>query len=513
MKKNTIDNLFKSSLVITCVLMFTKFISFFRDMELANKLGAGMLSDVFLASSSVLMLFTSFVRSPFAASYLPIATDYYIKEDKTTQGEFFGTIYGAAIVAGVIFCVFEFVFITPITELIVPGFSSVAKYSLQQIVCIQLPVLLMSFVLAVNTSNLKLLGKFGVSEISEVFAPCICIVYMVFCSKDVSINILSACVVGGYFIAAISQCAVMYRAGIRPKINFKFKNCKGLTSVIYAMLPFMLAATSREINTIVDKVIGSKLPTGSITILSYASKMTVTEVGLIATAISVVIFSQMARLNAENDVEGLGETISSGIKFVNTLLIPLSIGTIVLSENIIQVLFGHGEFDSANVKVTASVMCIYAIGMMGAGMQDVLMRAMHATKHRKFPASMSIVMVICNVILNILLYKPLGIYGLAIATSIATLVIIVPLYFYLDKRVVKISGKYKLSKNIFLVILSSTVMGVVVIVAEIFLRNLINNEILILLYATLFGIITYSFMMFFTKNEIFYSLVLKKGVK
>ena len=80
MEKKVTSSLVKSSLAITVVLLLSKTLSFVRDMLLANYLGASELSDVFLASSGVLFLFTSFVLSPFSVAYLPIATEHYLHD-------------------------------------------------------------------------------------------------------------------------------------------------------------------------------------------------------------------------------------------------------------------------------------------------------------------------------------------------------------------------------------------------------------------------------------------------
>ena len=167
MQNNRSASLVKSSLSITVVLLVCKTLSFARDMLLANYLGASELSDVFLASSGVLFLFTSFVRSPFATSYLPIATEHYLHDPEQGRSPFFGKIYSAALALGTIFLLAMLLFLRPLVELMVPGFSPEAKAQLTTLLFLQLPVVLFVMVSIVVFGNLRLLGRLSLAESSN----------------------------------------------------------------------------------------------------------------------------------------------------------------------------------------------------------------------------------------------------------------------------------------------------------------------------------------------------------
>ena len=167
MEKKVTSSLVKSSLAITVVLLLSKTLSFVRDMLLANYLGASELSDVFLASSGVLFLFTSFVLSPFSASYLPIATEHYLHDPERGRSPFFAKLYSAAFALGAVFLLMMFLFLRPLVELMVPGFSPEAKTQLADMLLLQLPVLLFVMLSSVVDGNLRLLGRLSLAESSQ----------------------------------------------------------------------------------------------------------------------------------------------------------------------------------------------------------------------------------------------------------------------------------------------------------------------------------------------------------
>ena len=450
MQNNRSASLIKSSLSITAVLLVCKTLSFVRDMLLANYLGASELSDVFLASSGVLFLFTSFVLSPFSASYLPIATEHYLHDPEQGRSPFFGKIYGAVLALGTIFLLVTLLFLRPLVELMVPGFSPEAKTQLTNLLLLQLPVLLFVMLSGAVDGNLRLLGHLSLAESSNGVIALVYVLYLLLFHHHITAAGLGLSTVAAYGASLLLCAAAAAHGGIPLRLRRFSRKDPEIQEIFLATLPFMLVSCTSQINSMVDRIVASLLDSGSVTIQSYASKMTVTEVGLISTAVSMVIFAQASRLSAEHDTGGLEDLVSSGLKFVSFLVIPCCVGTILYRYEIISVLFGRGAFTQENVRLTANTMMIYAVGMLGTGIQDVLSRTMHATKHRKFPAMLGAGSMLLNAVLNLLLYRPFGVYGLAAASS-AALLLKIPFYaVYTHRRVVPFTDGRGIVKSIFL---------------------------------------------------------------
>ncbi len=494
--------IFRGSLAVIAITLFAKIVSFLRDMLLARYFGATSVSDVILTSTMVLLLMTTFIRSAFAAAYLPIATDAYLLGDEEKKKNFFGSVYGSALIVGVILMVLEALLLDPLINLFLPGFKGESFTILKQMMLIQLPVIPLSFLGVVNDGNLRLLNKFGLSELSNGLIASFYVIYLLLLKSNSSPLGLSVCVVVAYIVAFMISYVVVVKTGIGIKWIFKLSSLiKEMKSIFIAMIPFMLASGAKEINVFVDKAIASLLDAGSITMQSYASKMTVTEVGLIATAISLVVFSQVSKFNSLNEKAEMLNLVKTGLKFVNTLMIPCCFFTIMFKSEIIAVLFGHGEFSSENVSITANTMMIYAFGILGAGIESVLLYTMYATKHRKFPTVVSIVSIGANVVLNILLYKPFGIYGLAFASSVVALLKI-PFYIvYVDKNIISFIGDASVWVNLVKVFLSSLVMLCVGVKVSDFVSSIGQSSIVCLSVSGMVSVFVLFVMFIVFKNE------------
>ena len=426
--KNKTISLIHSSLLISMVMLIAKILSFFRDVLLAKYFGASAISDAVLTSTYLLMLLTTFLRSSFASAYLPIATDKYINNDNKEC--FFGSIYSSAVFVGVIIMLLVVALIDVLIDIFLPGFTGEAFATLKIMVLIQVPIIPFLFLEVVNDGNLRLLNRFGVSEISAAIITAIYLLYLLLYKERASPEGISWCVVLAYIVSFCFSYFIVRRSDIIIKWNCNLRVIQQeIKPIALAMLPFMIAESAREINIFLDRAITSLLDYGSITMQTYASKITVTEIGMAATAISLVVFSQVAKLNALGDYKEMKKVVSDSILFINTLMVPCCVGTIIFSNEIISMLFGHGQFTSSNVYTTANTMSIYAVGMLGVGMESVLLNVMFATKHRYYPTIINVISIALNLILNLLLYRPLGLYGIALSSTIISLFKI-PFYLY-----------------------------------------------------------------------------------
>lgn len=492
----------RSGLLVSAITLIAKIISFGRDMLLANYFGATFISDIILTSTTLLLLLTTFIRSSFAAAYLPIATDVYFSGDLQKRERFFSTIYETAFIIGFILMLLEAVFIEPLIHILMPGFEGETLQTLKLMMLIQLPIVPLSFLGAVNSGNLRLLNKFGVSEISTGLIALFYVIYLILYKQNANAIGISICADFAYFFSFLLCFSVVYSSNIKLKCFFKLKeivhDCK---IIFFAMLPFMLSNSVKEINVFADKTFASLLEPGSITMQTYASKMTVTEVGLIATAISLVVFSQASKVNTLGDKEKLCEIVESGINFVNTLMIPCCVLTIVYSSEIITVLFGRGDFTSENVRITANTMAIYAVGLCGAGIEEVLLNTMYATKHRNYPMVVSIISIIINILLNILLYKPFGIYGLALSSTFVMLGK-VPFYvFYVVVNIVPSLRKKSLIKDMFRTVVAATLMGIFGWQCKYYLSFFVQATWLILFLSVVLSLCVLCTLLIYLNNE------------
>jgi len=432
---------YRKTIILMIVVILCQSINLLRDILMSRHFGTSSLNDIYLVSQTVVSVICAMVNSPMATAYLPVTTKYFTSCTKEVRNTFVSKVYTDVLILALLLCFIELIFVDGIALISAPGFDEESMGLLKKLILIQIPITFINIIKGVNRGNFQILQRFNISEITMIF-PYLCLcVYLVL---PIRYDILTIGVILSLttILSIVPEFVFLYREGFRYKFTW------GVNADIRTMVVLMLSAAVttgiREVNVMFDKTIGSLLPEGSITMLSYASKLTVVVVGLISTSVSLVGFSNAARYANTDNREKVLEGISESSNLINFLIIPVSVFLMFFSYDIIKLLYYGGNFSIESVAETSTLMKLYAIGLIGYGFQDVFTRNLHAFKVVKYTMRASLIMVVLNIIFNLMLYKIIGAYGVAVATSIS-LLLVIP---FLGKKVKNVIGRYD-SKDIF----------------------------------------------------------------
>ena len=142
--------------------------------------------------------------------------------------------------------------------------------------------------------------------------------------------------------------------------------------------------------TVVDeqfvRIFGSLAGVGAISWLSYARRIMMVPVSVVAQAAGVASYPFMAELFVKNDLSRFYRTINSALQNVMTLLVPLSIWMILVAEPTIRLIFQQGRFGVSDTAQTARLLEILLICVPCWGYQQVLGRAFYSRLDTLTPA-------------------------------------------------------------------------------------------------------------------------------
>jgi len=261
----------------------------------------------------------------------------------------------------------------------------------------------------------------------------------------------------GGAVQFLFQVPPMIKRGFvyRPILSFKDP---GVKKIARLMGPTILGGITLQANVIITRIFASTLAYGSISSLQYAMRLIQLPLGLFATALSTAIFPSLSSLASEKKLEELRETTSLGIRTVFLVLIPSSVGLIIIREPLIRLLFEHGAFLQRDTLMTSQALFYYSFGLAAMGEVMILTRAFYSLQDVLTPLKVSLFILALNVLLNFLLIRPLKHSGLALATSISMLVNMLILFFLLKRRLREMEGA-RIINSLFKVSLISAAMG------------------------------------------------------
>jgi putative peptidoglycan lipid II flippase len=267
--------------------------------------------------------------------------------------------------------------------------------------------------------------------------------------------------VGG-FLQLMIQLPPLYSPGWKASLTTEFTHPKA-KKIGVLLIPRALGACVYQVNVFVSTILASLssiVGEGAVAALYYANRIWQLPLAVFGIALAQALLPMMSRHVALNEKEKLKETLLFSLNIVFVILIPSTIGLMVLRTPIIKVLFERGAFGAYSTQITAAALFFYAIGLVACGGTKILVNTFYSMHDTITPVKTALAALVLNVILNVVLMFPLKLGGLALATSISAVFNFTALYILLRKRIGDFGTKFIID-TLVKVTLAGMVMGAV----------------------------------------------------
>lgn len=444
--------IFKGTAILVIYSLTAKFLSFLIELLIASKFGASMETDAYYLTYGIILsvfpMLSVGIWKVFMPEYKTCMAQGRNDHAKILSDQLMVVFVGIALAITLFFN------LSPrfVISCFAPGFN-------EQSINLSVNILrILSFVFVFNTVStfpsamLQAKSLFSKSQVKEVVLFLFPLAYLIIFAPDRGVEGLAVSVLVGVFVAMVWQyCLVLpYYRWSKPH---KILNRETLE--ILKLYPIAcLNAIINQLNNIIDKVFASTLGVGAVTYLNYGARIIHLFDGLFSTAISVAIFPHLIEMWAKQDIKRLSNFLSKYISLLCAILIPLSLLVLILSNEIIDVLFGHGKFDEQSVKSAAMVLFMYGPGLLAMGLTTVFNDIFYIRKKIKALLFTTIINIICNIILDFLLIKNFNVAGLSFGTTIS-LYISLSVKMYLMRDILKVNKE--MLKDIGFVLVSAAI--------------------------------------------------------
>ena len=241
-------------------------------------------------------------------------------------------------------------------------------------------------------------------------------------------------VIGGAMQLGV-QLPALRRVGFSFKPDFHW-NDEGVRTILKIMGPAIIAASSVQVNVMVNTWFASWLEDGSAYQLNIAFRLMQLPLGIFGVAIGTVTLPLLSRIAATGDRKEFGAVLGRGMRLAFLLTLPATVGLVMLSRPIISLLYEHGKFSAHATDQAAIALQGYAIGLCAYSMLKILSPAFYAIDKRRTPMVVSFISIGLNVLVNWLLafHWKLGIRGLALGTGCVAVANFLMLYFLMRRE-------------------------------------------------------------------------------
>ena len=499
---------------------FSRISGFIRDIFIAAFLGAGIFSDIFLIAFKLPNLFRRITaEGALTSACLPIYTKLIEQKGKSFADTFLKVfIFRTAFFLFLLTIILQIIMPFCIYFL-APGFLDNSLVldqitTLTRITIIFMPLISIVALLGVATN---VSGKFWILSFSPIILNLCLIISCFFISDNWTVKSLPlalATVVGG-ILQLIFTLIMIKKFGIL-KLSFKSKNIKEYSQIkLYLkrtwkkFLPAAFGGGILQVNLLVDTVLASLLGFGSVSYLYFADRIAQLPLGIIGIALSTALLTSLSRSSAIKDTKQFSKELIISLKIGLFFSIPASFVFINFSELFIKVLFERGEFSSLETNQTAQALIAYAFGIPAFIIIKSCQPAFLADGNTKTPMYIGFILLLLNVFLSYTLMHYLKHSGIALATSLVSWTGSIMYIVLLIKKgkISKFKFTFKYDQfNLFVVliyalkIIFTSCLMVLIMKPIFYILNLIKiNEISILLFLVLFGMLTFFSITYFLK--------------
>lgn len=418
--------------------MISRIFGFIRDVATASMFGAGPAFDAFIAAFKIPNFMRRlFAEGSFSQAFVPVLSEYQKTKSEEETKSFINAMSGTLGMALVFVTLLGILAAPYIIRVFTPGFDVGGdRFDLAvTMLRITFPYLLFISLTAFSGAILNTYSRFWVAAFTPVVLNLSMISAALFFAPHYKTPIIV--LAWGVFAAGVLQLLFQWpflrnlKMMPRPRVDFKDP---GVRKVLKLMVPALFGVSVGQINLLVDTLFASLLVVGSLSWLYYADRLMELPLGVFGVAISTVILPHLSRHHAGKSQRSFSQTIDWAIRAVLLVGVPAAIALMILAGPMISTLFQHVHFSEHAVVMSSQALIAFALGITPFMLVKIFASGFYARQDMKTPVRIGAVAMIANIILNISLIGPLKHVGIALSTTLAAMLNMTCLFYYLHKR-------------------------------------------------------------------------------
>lgn len=448
----------KATMVIAVINLLSRLLGFIRETVIARQFGATGATDAYLVAYTIPSVLMSILALALATVVIPVFSEYQSKGKRQEAWQLFNVVTNLTAVVFIVITVVGMLGAPYLVKIIAPGLKGEAAVLAPELTRLMMPILLFMGLSTLFNGLLNANNVFAIPAFSIVASNIVVIISALTLGNIMGIQGLTIGTVLGMVVATLFQLPALYRAGFRYKLNLDWRH-PGVQQVMSLMFPVALGVSVNQVYIIVDRILASGLPVGSIAALNFANKLILLPIGLFVMAIGTAFYPTLTRQAVDTSAGDMAETLRRAFRAVVLLSVPAGVGLAVLRYPIIKLLFERGEFNAQATEMTAFALLFFSIGLVGQAANVILTRGFYALQDTKTPVKLTVVTILINLTFSLLLIGPLKHGGLALANSIAALANTVMLSWFLARQIKNLWNR-KTINFMLQVVLASALMAV-----------------------------------------------------
>jgi len=452
-------SLVRSGIALSAITLLSRIMGLLRERTRARFLGTSMFADCFSTANQIPNLFRRlFAEGSISVALIPTFKEFLEKgnddENKKNTQEFLKATF--TLITFLTTCVVLIGIL--LIPLFMPYFckkpvdTAAANYADQLnfyfaqketiilLTRIMFPYLILISIAALFQGILNGCKIFAPSGFTPVlFNATVIIVTWIFGSRSdnpaVAAKAMAFGTVAGGLIQSLFQLPFVIKTGWRvgfTSLKKTFTN-PGTKKVIKLVGPTIIGMAAYQLNDLVSTYLAMHAGEGIASSLQYSLRLQELILGIFAVSIGTVILPDLSGLASRKEWDEFNKILIQAIKIIVVISIPVTFYSIITGREMISLLYKNNLFDDKSVELTLGEFRFHIAGLFFIAVNRIICPSFYAQGNTKLPTLAGICCFATNILLVLILVKPMSGNGIALALSLASMVNTILLFIFMKK--------------------------------------------------------------------------------
>ncbi len=386
---------------------------------MARLFGAGDAVDTFLIAFLVPAFAAEVIAASLNAAFIPAYIEARDTQNPEAAQRLFAAVNGLAL--AVLCAAALLIFLTRGAALraLASGFSPEKLARADSLLALLAPLTILIGMSAVWRATLNAGGRFARAAAAPAATPVFTILLLAVVAARWGAAALAAGALAGTICEVALSGAGLARRGIsvwprRPV------GVPGLPRIVRDSLPVLAGAALTSGALLVDSAFAASLGPGSVSALSYGTKLVTVMLAIGPTAVGTVALPHFSAITAAGDAAAVPKAVRAYSRIILAASVPVVLALVWMSGPLVRILFQKGAFTAADARVVIAIQSFSFLQMPFAIVTALFARTVSSLKANRVLLWAAALGFVVGGGCDYVLSKQMGAPGIALARVVAS---------------------------------------------------------------------------------------------
>lgn len=408
--------IFSSLLLISGLTFGAKLLAMVKEILLAATFGTGDVLDAFL----IAFLLPSYIVTVVAGSLSPALIPTYVQVHEQEGAQASQRLFSSVLAWSLVLLVGLTVLLSLIggwlLHLLGAGFSPEKLALSKSLFFALLAGVVISGLSTVCGAILNARERFGFTSLAAMAVPVVSIIALLLLGRSWGIYAFALSIVIGFLVELVLLGWWLSRQGLSLRPRW-YGVDPALKRVMGQYLPSIAGAVLMNSAPLIDQTMATMLSPGSVATLNYGNKITALIVGIGTIALGTAVLPYFSKMVATNNLKAIRHTLSTYLRLIFLVSIPLTLVLCFFSKEIVQIIFQRGAFTETDTQNVALVQIMLLLQIPFHTTAILFVKLIAALRANHIIMWGTFISFSVNITCNYIFMQFLGVAGIALSTT------------------------------------------------------------------------------------------------